>query len=181
MTLPLTAVMQPRVRDRARRDWYRFRFELAMQDYPPKEYRRIATALTGEIDAAAADVGMRQALADLGSPGRLAARYHAELDRDRPRYWDGGILAGLVLLSAWVCLLAFWSGAADTLLAQGGGTVTLDYLNAPTTITATDTEYSISGSLTLQAALVVGGLTLAGFATGSRLWRLLPRRTNPAV
>jgi len=172
-----TAPARPGLRDRLRRDWYRLRFELAMQDYPPKDYRRIARSLTAEIDAAAADTGMPQALRDLGSPRRLAAGYHAELDRERPRYWDGGIVLGLVLLGAWVCLLAYWGGAGDTLLAQGGGTVTLDYLGAPTTITATEDELALATSLTLRGTLLVGGLAAAGFVLGSRLWRLLPRRT----
>ncbi|MFS0698482.1 hypothetical protein AB6N24_00760 [Cellulomonas sp. 179-A 4D5 NHS] len=176
-----TAPARPGLRDRLRRDWYRLRFELAMQDYPPKDYRRIARSLVAEIDAAAADTGMEQALRDLGSPRRLAAGYYAELDRERPRYWDGGIVLGLVLVGAWVCLLAYWGGAVDTLLAQGGGTVTLEYLGAPTTVTATDDELALGTSLTLQGALVVGGLAAVGFALGSRLWRLLPRRTASAA
>ncbi len=177
MTTSATPRTRPGLRDRLRRDWYRLRFELAMQDYPPKDYRRIARSLVAEIDAAAADTSMEQALRDLGSPRRLAAGYYAELDRERPRYWDGGIVLGLVLVGAWVCLLAYWGGAVDTLLAQGGGTVTLEYLGAPTTITATEDELALGTSLSLQGVLVVGGLAAAGFALGSRLWRLLPRRT----
>ncbi|MGW6129384.1 hypothetical protein ACWFNE_05085 [Cellulomonas sp. NPDC055163] len=178
--MTVTAPARLGLRDRLRRDWYRLRFELAMQDYPPKEYRRIARSLVTDMDAAAADIGMERALGDLGSPRRLAAGYHAELGRERPRYWDGGLVLGLVLLGAWVCLLAYWGGAVDTLLAQGGGTVTLKHLGAPTTVTATDDELSLGTSLTLRGALLVGGLAAVGFALGSRLWRLLPRRTAPA-
>lgn len=181
MTAATTAPVRPHLRDRLRRDWYRLRLELAMQDYPPKDYRRIARSLVAEIDAAAADRGMDRALRDLGSPRRLAAGYHAELDRERPRYWDGGIVLGLVLLAAWLCLLAYWAGATDTLLAQGGGTVTLEYLGSPTTVTATDDELALGTSLALPGVLLVGGLAMAGFVLGSRLWRLLPRRTAPAA
>jgi len=45
--------------DALRREAYLARFAWHMQDYPQRDYRRIRDDLRREIDAAAADVGMR--------------------------------------------------------------------------------------------------------------------------
>jgi len=166
--------------DQLRRDWYLTRFLFAMQDYPGKEYKRVRADLRTDLDAAAADVGMRRALADLGSPRHLADGYYGALDRERPRYWDGAVVAALLGTMLAYCFLSYGAGAVDTLLAQGGGTVQLHYLGAPLTVTGTERELGLEFKFSWLGALVYLGTMAVGFALGSRLWRLRTGRSAGA-
>ena len=158
--------------DRARRSWYLLRFELAMQDYPSKEYKRIRATLRSDLAAAAADVGLRRALVDLGAPSELAAGYYGELHRRRPRYWDGAVAAGLVGAILLYSFLSYGAGAVDTLLASGGGTVELSYLGAAMTVTGTSEQISIESQLSWLGVAVSTGTLAIAFALGARVWRL---------
>lgn len=115
---------RPSVADRWRRTWFRTRFSWAMQDYPRREYRRIARDLRQQIDEAATEVGMGQALADLGPPRALAEGYAAELDRPVPRWSAGAVAAGGVFLFLFYFFFAYAIGTLDTLRDLGGASVT---------------------------------------------------------
>lgn len=69
---------------RALRGYLR-RFSWAVGDYLGTPLRRLRADLRDQTLAAAADVGMTRALADLGEPRELAARYTEEHGRRGPR------------------------------------------------------------------------------------------------
>ena len=170
---PATTAATTTPADRVRRDWYLTRLSWAMQDYPGRRLKAITRDLRAELDAAAADVGMRRALADLGHPRVLAARYEAELPRPLPRYATGALAAGLVVSALAYLFLAYSAGTLDALEALGGGTLTRYPFGAETVFTSADGGLSVESSWSAQGVLVVTGAALVAFLLGSRLWRLL--------
>ncbi len=121
---------------------------------------------------AAAEIGMPQALAALGSPAVLAHGYLAELGRPRPRFTTGAIAAALAVGAIWYLQTAYAIGVLDTLEAVGGGTVTLTTLGAAMTYTSTASTISVEGTLTWQWLVLWLGAGLLVFVPDSRLWRL---------
>ena len=177
MTTPhATPRTRLRLREHLRLDWWLLRFELAMQDYPGREARRIRHDLRASVLDDASRTGLDAALRDLGSPRRLAASYHADLDHERPRWTDGAVLAAIVgvalPLYAW---LGWQMGALDAIGALGGGTVELGWFGSPVTLTHTDDEISMSTSVGWGPLALSVGLGLVAFALGARVWRLLDR------
>ena len=81
MTMPGT----PTRTDRRALRRYLARFSWATQDFLGSPLRRIRADLRRDTLAAADDVGMDQALADLGDPDALAERYTEEHGRRGPR------------------------------------------------------------------------------------------------
>lgn len=162
-----------RLREQLRLDWWLLRFELAMQDYPAREARRIRRELRASVLDDARHAGLDAALRDLGSPRRLAAAYFAELDRERPRWTDGAVLGSLVgiLLPAYMWL-SWQMGALDAVAATGGGTVELSWLGTPTILTHTDEAVSMETTLGWGPVVLAVVLTGVFFALGSRIWRL---------
>ncbi|MBO1752301.1 hypothetical protein J4G33_10855 [Actinotalea sp. BY-33] len=144
-----------------------------MQDYPSKAFTGIKRELRAELTAAAADVGMRQATADLGHPRVLAEGYTAELGRRLPRYATGAAAAVLALGALVYLAGAYAMGTLDAIEAMGGGTLTTHPLGAVTTFTHTATELSVQTSMSWQGALLHGATAAVAFVLGSRLWRLL--------
>ncbi|GAA3805141.1 hypothetical protein [Cellulomonas soli] len=172
MSSPATPA-RPGARDRWRRDVYLLRFGAAMQDHPYRQYRRIRAEVRASVDAAAADVGMRRALEDLGAPRRLALAYLDELDRDRPRWTDGAVLGAIIGIGFPAYMfLAYALGAIDTLDAAGGGSVRLSWLGAPVTATSDAGGMSVDLVLSWQGTAVSAGLFALAFALGARVWRL---------
>ena len=166
------------LRDTLRREVYLLRFSWAVQDFP--KYVRLKRELRTELDAAAAEVGMRQAIADLGHPRVLADGYLAELDRSVPRWNTGGWWASLticVLLALWI---AFSLGAVSSLEQNGGGTSSVTFLGATTTYTWTDDEISAASRLTWQFGLFVGFAFLVPYLLGARFWRLWSTSPSPS-
>lgn len=162
-----------RLREQFRLDWWLLRFELAMQDYPTREARRIRRELRASVLDDVGHAGLDTALDDLGSPRRLAAAYFAELDRERPRWTDGAVLGSLVglLLPAYMWL-SWQMGALDAIEAMGGGTVELSWLGTPATLTHTDQALSMHTTVGWGPVVLAVVLTGVFFALGSRIWRL---------
>lgn len=162
------------MRDRLRREWYLARFAWHMQDYPQKPYRRIKADLRREIEAAAADVGMRAALRGLGHPHVLAQDYHAELERPVPRWGTGAVAAALVVSAFPYLTAAYALGGLQTLEATGGGTATVQPVPGTTLVlTATPDAFSAESTVGLAGIGLVLGLGVAAFLLGARAWRLL--------
>lgn len=157
--------------DRVRRDWYLFRLDWAMQDYPRKEFRRIKKDLHAELTLAAMDVGMTTALAGVGHPRALAERYTAELGRRLPRWATGAVVAGLTVSVLLYLMMAYTFGALDTLDALGGGTVTFELLGATTTLTHTAEEISAAANLSWGWAALYAGVAVVSFLLSARVWR----------
>ena len=124
-----------------------------------------------ELTTAGADVGMRQAVTDLGHPWTLAEGYTAELGRRVPR-WTTGIVAAALAVGLIIYLsLAYALGTNDTLEAMGGGTVTTYPFGAETIFTNTADEISLHSQLSAAGASFFLGVAVVTFALGSRLWR----------
>ncbi|WP_051274857.1 hypothetical protein [Cellulomonas sp. URHD0024] len=158
------------LRDTFRREAYLLRFSWAVQDFP--QYVRLKRELRNELDATAAEVGMRQAIADLGHPRVLADGYLAELDRSMPRWNTGGWWAALTLGALVALGMAFGVGALTTLEQLGGGTTTATFLGATTTFTWTDDAISAGATLTWQFAVFLVLALLVPYLVGARFWRL---------
>ncbi len=98
--------------DRQALDRYLRRFSWAVHDYLATPLRRIRADLRDDTLAAAEDVGMTQAMADLGDPRALAERYADEHGRQGPRgarlamRMLGLALAGAALVGAVIGVLA---------------------------------------------------------------------------
>ncbi|SFJ81425.1 hypothetical protein [Cellulomonas sp. KH9] len=174
-TVPDVAPAQHRLarHERIRLWWWLLRLETAMQDYPAREARRIRRELRASLRDEAAAVGLDEALRGVGSPRRLAAAYFAELDRERPRWTDGAVLAGLVGLVLPVHLWLAWQlGALNAIEAMGGGVVETSWLGTPVTLTHTEDTIAMQTSVGWGGLLLSAGLVLVTFALGSRVWRL---------
>jgi len=166
---------RPTLRERARIARYLLDFSVPMQDYPRAEYRQIRRELRASLLAATLDVGVDQAIADLGSPRSLAEGYLAELGRRLPRWTTGAIAAALVLGALAYLTLAFTLGSLATLQAVGGGEVDLAVLGVATTVHHDQDGSWASGTLGWAGFALWGGLALLAFALGSRCWRALAR------
>ena len=159
--------------DALRQDWYLLRFSWSMQDYPRKEYRRIKRELRAETRAAAAEVGMRRALRDLGHPRVLAETYIAEYGKRLPRYNTGIIAAGLAVALIVYLFMAYSFGVLDAIESMGGGSVTRYPFGSETVFTHTAQEISVAAVGSPGWLLVYAGAAVVAFVLGSRLWRVL--------
>lgn len=164
------------ITDRLQRDWFLTRFAWQMQDYPQRRHRAIKADLRRELDATAAEIGMRNAIRGLGRPTALAERYREELDRPVPRWATGAAWAAIAIM-ALVCLTtAYARGALDALDALGGGSFTSNVLGTETVITSTSDALSVESRATPTGAAVFLGTGLVTFLLAARAWRVLPAR-----
>jgi len=171
--LPTTTAYRPRLRERLRLSWWMLRFDVAMQDYPARESRRIRRELRAAVLDDAGRTGFDEALRGLGRPRRLAATYYADLERERPRWADGAVLAGLIgILLPGYMWIAWQMGAFSAIDAMGGGAVDLSWLGVPVTFTHTDDTISMHTTAGWGPVALSGALCLVAFALGSRVWRL---------
>lgn len=157
--------------DVVRREWFLTRLSWHLQDHPGREAKQIVRDLRGELTSAAADVGMRQAVRDLGHPLALADGYRAQLGRRVPR-WTAGATAAALAVAAVVYLgFAYAIGTLDTLEALGGGSVTRYPFGGETVFTSTADGVSVESTLSWQGALAVAVVAVVAFVLGSRAWR----------
>ncbi len=112
---------RPGVLDLARRESYLTRLDWSLRNLPSRESRQILRDLRRDVTATAADIGMRPALSDLGTPVVLAEQYTAGIDPEGPRYGSGAIAAGATGSAIVFLLLAYAIGSGQTLAAMGGG------------------------------------------------------------
>ena len=163
------------LRDKVALDLYLARFSWSMQDYPAQEERAIRRELRAQVLAAASDVGMPRALADLGHPYALADGYKETRDRRLPRWATGAVAAGVAVGMLLYLTMAYSFGVLDTLTALGGGTVTLDVLGTPSTFEASDGGMSMSTGLGWRGLALYVAVGLVAFLLGSRAWRAFRR------
>lgn len=165
------------ITDRLQRDWFLTRFAWQMQDYPQRQHRAIKADLRRELDATAAEIGMRNAIRGLGRPAALAERYREELDRPVPRWATGAAWAAIAIMTLVVVSIAYARGALDALDALGGGSFTGDVLGTRTVITSTTEATSVESTATPLSATVFLGTGLVTFVLTARAWRALPARS----
>ena len=161
--------MSTSLRDAWTRERYLLQFSWAMQDYPKNA--AIKRELRTELTATAAEVGMRQAVADLGHPRLLAEGYIAELGRRVPRWTTGAVWGTLALCAMVYLVLAYSAGTLDTLAQLGGGTVERVFLGATTTYTHTADAVSVGSTLTWQVAVFYLAVFTIPYLLGARVWR----------
>jgi hypothetical protein len=160
--------------DRLRLAWYLQRLSWALEDFPRRERKAALRQVREDTTAAAADVGMRTAVEELGHPRALAERYTAQLGRPLPR-WTAGAVAAALAVGAFLYLgLAYALGAVEAVEAMGGGTVTTYPIGSEVVVTADGDTFSVESSLSWQGTLLVLGVAGVAFALASRVWRVLP-------
>jgi hypothetical protein len=159
--------------DRVRRWSYLQDVELWLEPMANRRRREIVRELRSNLADAAADVGMTQAISDLGRPRDLAREYVQAEPRRRPN-WSLGVLAlGAVLLISVLALLSYLAGMADALIASGGGTAEGSFLGLEVVTEASQTAlaWELTGwSWPLAIA------ALLALLLGAQVWRYLPRR-----
>lgn len=156
-------------RDTLVRELYLTRFSWAMQDYP--KYKTIVRELRTELTATAAEVGMRQAVADLGHPRVLADGYLSELGRPVPRWTTGAVWGALAVGAVAYLAVAYGIGTLDTIGQMGGGTLERVFLGATTTFTNDDDALSVASTLTWQVLVFYACVFTVPFLLGARVWR----------
>jgi len=158
--------------DRLRRWSYLQDLELWLDPMTRRRRREVLNELRVNLADAAADVGMAQAIDDLGRP-RVLARELVEAEPRRRPSWSLGVLgAGGLLLVAMLAGMGYLAGMTDALLGTGGGTAEGSFLGVRVLTTATESELSweLAGwSWPIFVASVLALLVCA------RAWRLARR------
>lgn len=92
---------QMRWAERVRREWYLFKVTMVIAGLPGRHAKEIIAELRGEIDAAAADIGLKRALDQLGPARVLSHGYLDGYGKSVPRVY-AGLIAFAVLLYGWL-------------------------------------------------------------------------------
>lgn len=165
--------MSTSMRDTLVRDLYLMRFSWAMQDFPKN--KQIVRELRTELDAAAAEVGMRRAVADLGHPRVLADGYLSELGRPLPRWTTGAVWGALAVGAVAYLAMAYAMGTLDTIEQMGGGTLERVFLGATTTFVAEGSMLAVESTFTWQVLVFYALVFTVPFLLGARVWRTWTR------
>jgi hypothetical protein len=162
-----------RLTDRLSREWYVFKVEFLAQDVPSGYRKERRRELRSDLTAAAADVGMTQAIRDLGPASVLAHQLKLAEGRKLPHVWTG-IITFTVILYAWAGMMMATSYALIEAASQLGGdrTVTVHASWLGTNVVVNNGPHLLSGQfepsgLTLAVLVVVPLLA-------ARAWRYRP-------
>ena len=158
--------------DRLRRWSYLQDVELWLDPMSWRRRREVLRDLRTNLGDATADLGMSQAIEDLGKPRDLAREFLKAEPRRRPA-WSFGVLGvGAVLFVALLAGLSYMFGMSDALLGSGGGTAEGRFLGIAIIATATADEMSWSWSGWSWPITIVAAIA---FLVASSAWRLLRR------
>lgn len=178
MTVPTSAhaPARPGLRDRIRRERYLLALVLWLDDdYPSAERRALVAQLRSELDAAAADTSMPEAIRSLGPARRLAAEYSDLLDPRRPRWGLGAASAAAWLVLALVATAIFASALWQVAPELGADGASARLLWADLTVVNTPQETSVAWESGFPWTLLV---TLGVFLVAARAWRAVPLRRS---
>jgi len=162
-----------RLTDRLRRDWYVTKVDFLAQDVPAGYRKERRRELRSDLTAAAADVGMSQAVRDLGPASVLAHQLKLAEGRKLPHVWTG-IITFTVILYAWAGMMMATTYALNEAATQLGGdrVVTVHASWLGTNVVVTNGPHLLSGQLEGS------GLTLAVLIVvpllAARTWRYRP-------
>jgi len=165
--------------DRWRRKWFTESLSLHLPDISQRDWRKLRRTLRNDLVDAAQTVGMKQAIADLGSVRRLADEYREALDLSSRPQWMVGAWAAIV---AWVVLtvLLFTYATGMYHAAQSGGTtvgVARNFLGVIVDVGLDGVPFGMSFTL---SSLIVPAFLVLVFLLTARTWRLAPRlRPSP--
>ncbi|MDR3360261.1 MAG: hypothetical protein LBO20_06370 [Bifidobacteriaceae bacterium] len=159
---------------------YLTRLSWAMPDLPAREWRAIRADLVSATDDAAREAGMRRALADLGAPGVLAARYLEASDAARrPRWTLAGTVTALVAGAHAYLVVAFGAGMAEALNQIGGHRQASSYVLG-VRVAAWSEAGSFGAAFDAHTWWWAIVLALAAiFVLTARIWRLRTRPRRP--
>lgn len=162
-----------RLTDRLHRDWYVFKVDLLAQDVPSGYRKSRRRELPSDLTAAAADVGMSQAVRDLDPAPVLAHQLKLAEGRKLPHVWTGVITLTIVLYAWAAMIMATTYGLIEAATQLGGDrvvTVHASWLGTNVAIT--------NGPHLLSGQWEPSGLTLAVLVLvpllAARTWRYRP-------
>jgi len=162
-----------RLTDRLRRNWYVTKIDFLAQDVPGGYRRAMRRELQSDLAAAAADVGMSQAVRDLGPASVLAHQLKLAEGRKLPHVWTG-VITFAIILYAWAGMIMATARALIEAAIQLGGdrTVTVHASWLGTNVAITNGPHLLSAhwqpSGLILAVVVVVPLLAA------RTWRYRP-------
>lgn len=162
-----------RLTDRLQRNWYVFKVDFLAQDVPGGYRKGRRRELRSDLIAAAADVGMSQAVRDLGPASVLAHQLKLAEGRKLPHVWTG-VITFAIILYAWAGMTSATAYALTEAAVQLGGdrvvTVHASWLGTNVAIT--------NGPDLLSGQVVTSGFTLAALIAipllAARAWRYRP-------
>lgn len=162
-----------RLMDRVRRDWYVFKVDFHAQDVPGGYRKAMRRELRSDLTAAATDVGMSEALEDVGPASVLAHQYKLAEGRRLPHVWTG-VIAFAIILYAWAgMVVAALNSLTDAATQLGGkGTVTVHTLWLGTTVSVTHGQRLLSGWVEFSWPTLVVLIVVPLIA--ARAWRYRP-------
>lgn len=154
------------------------RLSVLLEDLPARRSREIRQDVEAELLAAAADGGMRQAVAGLGSLRVLAEGYKEAEGRPLPRWWTGGA-AAFVVAAAWIAGAGIYvAGLLDGSTAAGPGPTSVTGWYLWSDVVATRSADSIGMSFEGHGPLVGLATTAIVFFVAGRGWRLMSGRPS---
>lgn len=169
----LSSATRLRLTDRIRRDWYVFKVDFHAQDVPGGYRKGRRRELRSDLTSAAADVGMSQALKDLGPAPALAHQFLLAEGRKLPHVWTG-MITFAVILFAWVGMAMATASALANAAEQlgGGSTVTVHAAWLGATVTVSHGARLLSGSMGFSLLTVAVMIVVSLLA--ARIWRYRP-------
>jgi hypothetical protein len=159
--------------DRLRREWYVTKVDFLAQDVPSGYRKERRRELRSDLTSAAADVGMTQAVSDLGPASALAHQLKLAEGRKLPHWWTG-VITWVIILYAWLGTIVATALSLVEAASQlrGDRTVTVHANWLGTTVTVTH------GERLLYATADGWGLTLVVLIlislAAARAWRYRP-------
>ena len=159
------------LRDRLRIEAYLAKFAWPMQDYPHREYKQIKAELRASLRTAAADVGTKRAIADLGSPFALADQYRENLGRKLPRWTAGGVAAALTVGALVYLAMAYVLGSLSTLEATGASEAEIWLYGSPMRVVHSEDLIGVESTVSWASLSIYAGAGAIAFLLASRFWR----------
>ncbi|MFD1506610.1 hypothetical protein FE374_15510 [Georgenia yuyongxinii] len=162
---------RPSLRERLRREAYLLDLQVWLDTYPGRRRRALVRQLRADLDAAAVESSMSEAIASLGDARSFAREYLDLLPRDRPR-WQVGAAWALGWLAAWLLVVSVFVAALLQVAAGAGPDgVRARLLWAELTVRNTGAGVSVESLAGFPWSLVIA-LTLFLFV--GRAWRVVP-------
>lgn len=163
--------------DTIRREWFLTTLSLHLEDLPGRDRRAIHADLRADLADAARAQGMRAAIADLGPAATLAQGYRTAQGRKLPRWWVGGLAAGITAVLGTSMLLAYTLGLLDAVESAAGDMTTAHGSFFWTQVSVENTSGALSASFEGTGPLIGLALFFTVFFVAARGWRLWTRRS----
>lgn len=171
--LPVQRSTRLSLADRWRRYVYLSDVEMRLDALTRRDRKSILKDLRTNLADASADVGMAQAIHDLGTAATLAREYQDSEPRLHPTWGIGLFAATVTFIALTWFTLTYWAGAVDTLSQLGGGSSTAYFFGLPVRL------WADSGSLGAQINVGQGyfawpqfAVVLLAYLLFARFWRL---------